>query len=148
MEKIKKEKKVKPRYNKYHNIKSTVNGVEFSSKMEAAYYEFLLNTYKPEEIILQPKFLLQEGFKKNGTLIRKIEYIGDFQIKGSKIVIDVKGFLVAPEFKIKYKLFQNKYPDLDLQVITKAPANHSLQWIPLDEAKKIAKEKKKLKNNK
>ena len=71
-----------------------------------------------ENLQLQPKFLLQESFKKNGKTYRKIEYIADFMYeeKGKVIIEDVKG-METKEFKIKRKLFEYKYPDLELKLI-------------------------------
>ena len=80
---------------KYHNQKVIVNGVKFESKKEAnRYWELLLLERKGmiKELELQPRFLLQEGFKKNGKTYRKIEYVADFKYieNGETIVEDVK----------------------------------------------------------
>ena len=66
---------------------------------------------------LQPRFLLQESFKKNGKTFRKIEYIADFMYEedGKVIVEDVKG-MKTDVFKLKRKLFEYKYPDLTLKL--------------------------------
>lgn len=47
---------------------------------------------KISNLQLQPRFLLQESFKKNGKTYRKIEYVADFQyIENSKTIVeDVK----------------------------------------------------------
>lgn len=73
---------------------------------------------KIKNLELQPKFLLQESFKKKGKTYRKIEYIADFKYieNGQVIVEDVKG-METKEFKIKRKLFEYKYPDLELKII-------------------------------
>ena len=67
---------------------------------------------------LQPRFLLQEGFKKNGKTYKKIEYIADFQyVENGKIIIeDVKGY-ETEVFKIKHKLFEYKYPEFELRLV-------------------------------
>lgn len=69
---------------------------------------------------LQVPFLLQEGFKKNGTTHRKIEYIADFvyEENGQTVVEDTKG-MKTETFKIKQKLFEYKYPELNLKIITR-----------------------------
>lgn len=69
---------------------------------------------------LQVPFLLQEGFKKNGTTHRKIEYIADFvyEENGQTIVEDTKG-MKTETFKIKQKLFEYKYPELSIKIITR-----------------------------
>lgn len=134
---------------KYGNKKVTVHGINFDSKMEAEYYLYLLELQargEVKDIELQPKYLLQPAFKKNGKSIRKIEYIPDFKvtyIDGSTDVIDVKG-METSDFKLKKKMFQYKYPE-DLKLMT-----HSKKWaggwVELDDLKKIKREaKKKLK---
>lgn len=106
---------------KYQNKKIIVNGIKFDSKKEAnRYYELLL--LQKAKIItnleLQPKFLLQDGFKKNGKTYRRIEYIADFKYieNGKTIVEDVKGFKTEV-FKLKHKLFEYKYPELELKIV-------------------------------
>ena len=108
-------------YQKYGNKKVLINGIKFDSKKEAnRYYELLLLQKSGEisNLELQPKFLLQEGFKKNGKTYRKIEYIADFKyIENGKIIVeDVKGFSTEV-FKLKNKLFEYKYPKLELKLI-------------------------------
>ena len=70
------------------------------------------------DLELQPRFLLQESFKKNGKTYRKIDYVADFKYieNGKTIVEDVKG-LQTDVFKIKHKLFEKKYPKLELRII-------------------------------
>ena len=81
--------------NKYHNKKTIINGIQFDSKKEAnKYYELwiLQRTGQISNLQLQPKFLLQPSFKKNGKTYRKIEYIADFMYNenGINVIIDVK----------------------------------------------------------
>ena len=107
--------------NKYRNKKVQFNGITFDSKAEETRYKQLLLMQKANYITdleLQPRFLLQESFKKNGKTYRKIEYIADFMYeeKGKVIIEDVKG-METKEFKIKRKLFEYKYPDLELKLI-------------------------------
>lgn len=108
-------------YSKYRNKKIEIDGIKFDSKKEHKRYEEL-KLLKEQGIILnlqlQPKFLLQESFKKNGKTYRKIEYIADFMYEenGVKIVEDVKGWQ-TDIFKLKLKLFEKKYPDLTLKII-------------------------------
>ena len=67
--------------NKYRNKKVIVDGEEFDSKKEGNRYKELRLLERAGEISnleLQPKFLLQDSFKKNGKAYRKIEYIADF----------------------------------------------------------------------
>lgn len=101
---------------KYKNKKVEYDNIKFDSQLECDYYKHLKATGK--DFILQPRFLLQESFRKAQKLNRKIEYVGDFQI-GNK-VIDVKG-METPVFKLKKKLFDYKYPDLELVLMVKCP---------------------------
>jgi len=108
---------------KYRNKKVYVDGKEFASELEADRYKQLTLLQKIGEIKnlrLQVPFLLQESFKKNGKTYRKIEYIADFvyEEKGQVIVEDTKG-VKTDIFKIKQKLFECKYPELSLKIITK-----------------------------
>lgn len=107
--------------NKYKNKKVQIDMYVFDSIAESRRYKELALLEKAGEIEnlqLQPKFLLQESFKKNGKTYRKIEYIADFiyEEKGKVIVEDVKG-METKEFKIKRKLFEYKYPSLELRII-------------------------------
>lgn len=106
---------------KYKNKKVQIDMYVFDSIAESRRYKELALLEKAGEIEnlqLQPKFLLQESFKKNGKTYRKIDYIADFMYeeKGKVIVEDVKG-METKEFKIKRKLFEYKYPDLELKLI-------------------------------
>jgi hypothetical protein len=68
---------------------------------------------------LQPRFLLQEAFKKNGVTHRKIEYLADFKVNnmdGSVQIVDEKGALTEV-LKIKRKLFEKKYPEHTLVLL-------------------------------
>lgn len=107
--------------NKYRNKKTVIDGIKFDSKAEGNRYmelKLLQRANKIQNLELQPKFLLQESFKKNGKTIRKLEYIADFKyIENGQVVIeDVKG-VETKEFKIKKKLFEYKYRELELKLI-------------------------------
>ena len=67
--------------NKYRNKKTQIGMYVFDSIAESKRYKELALLERTGEISnleLQPHFLLQEGFKKNGKTHRKIEYIADF----------------------------------------------------------------------
>lgn len=108
--------------NKYKNKKTQVDMYVFDSAREAKRYKELKLLERAGEISnleLQPHFLLQDSFKKNGRTYRKIEYVADFKYieKGKIIVEDVKG-IQTDVFKIKHKLFEKIYPELELKIIT------------------------------
>lgn len=108
---------------KYNNKKTQVDMYVFDSILEAKRYKQLALLEKTGEIKrlkLQPRFLLQESFKKNGRTYRKIEYIADFQYEenGQVVIEDVKG-KETEVFKLKRKMFEHEYPNLTLKIITK-----------------------------
>ena len=131
---------------KYKSKKVEIDGHVFDSKIEARYYEQLKWLQEHNQILffrIQPRYLLQEAFQKNGKTYRKIEYIADFEVHhldGSIEVIDVKG-METEAFKIKRKLFEKKYPHrLSLVTYVKKYGG----WITLDELKKRRKQAKKV----
>lgn len=129
---------------KYKSRKKEIDGHVFDSKIEARYYQQLKWLQEHEQILffrLQPRYLLQEPFEKNGRKFRKIEYVADFEIHhldGSIEVVDVKGF-ETEAFKIKRKLFEKKYPH-KLSLVTYKEEYGG--WIELDELKKRKAKKK------
>lgn len=107
--------------NKYRNKKTQIDMYVFDSIAESKRYKelaLLERAGEISELTLQPKFLLQESFKKNGKTYRKIEYIADFMYreKGQIVIEDVKG-KETEVFKLKRKLFEYKYPYLELKII-------------------------------
>ena len=107
--------------NKYKNKKTQVDMYVFDSAKEAQRYRELKLLEKAGEISnleLQPRFLLQDSFKKNGKTYRKVEYVADFQYieNGKTIVEDVKG-IQTDVFKLKHKIFEKMYPNLELRII-------------------------------
>ena len=107
--------------NKYKNKKVQIDMYVFDSIAESRRYKELVlleRAGKITELQLQPKFLLQESFRKNGKTYRKIEYIADFQYEenGKIIVEDVKG-KETEAFKIKRKLFEKRYMGLELRIV-------------------------------
>lgn len=108
---------------KYNNKKVQVDMKVFDSVLEAKRYKQLVLLERAKAIKnlqLQVPFLLQEGFRKNNKTYRKIEYIADFvyEENGKTIVEDTKG-VKTDVFMIKQKLFEYKYPDLTIKIITK-----------------------------
>jgi hypothetical protein len=94
---------------KYGAKKVEVDGIIFDSKAESLYY--LLHKDTPN-MQMQERFILQDKFRLNGKAYRAIEYKPDFTFydKSGKLikVVDVKG-MILPEFKIKAKMFANRY---------------------------------------
>lgn len=100
---------------KYNNKIVEVDGHKFHSQAEANYYLNLKLRKKANEIKsfrLQPKYLLQESFEKDGKKYRAIYYVADFEVThndGSIEVIDVKG-VQTKVFRLKLRLFHKQYP--------------------------------------
>lgn len=107
--------------NKYYNKKIVIDGILFASKAEGKRYVELKLLQKVGEIVdlrLQPKYVLQEGFVKNGKKFRPITYTADFEYKTLTEVIaeDVKSTFTSKlaVFGIKKKLFEYKYRHIRL----------------------------------
>lgn len=108
---------------KYNNTKVQVDGYIFDSVLESKRYKQLALLERAKQIKnlrLQVPFLLQESFRKNGKVYKKIEYIADFvyEENGQTVVEDTKG-IKTDVFKIKQKLFEYRYPELTLHIVTK-----------------------------
>ncbi|MGL5426392.1 MAG: DUF1064 domain-containing protein [Cetobacterium sp.] len=125
---------------KYGAKKVIIDDITFDSKAESKFYIQLRDN--GVEFELQPRFLLQEAFKKNGKHFRKIEYIADFRI-GNRI-IDIKG-VETEAFKIKKKLFEYKYPDLKLEILKECSKKHmahgTFGFIDLETYNKVCRKK-------
>jgi len=127
---------------KYNAKKVEIDEINFDSLLESKYYLYLLEQKKEGAVSyfkIQPRYLLQEKFKKNGKSFRKIEYVADFEVMhrdGSIEVIDIKG-MILPVFAIKQKLFERLYPDRTLILLTYVAKWGG--WVTLDELKRLRK---------
>jgi hypothetical protein len=109
---------LKEKANKYY-VSDKENRIQdnitFSSKKEMVRYnelKQLLQLGQISDLILQPKFVLQDKFFDNtGKLHRAICYVADFQykLKGLDVVEDTKGFC-TDVYKLKKKMFLYHYP--------------------------------------
>ena len=133
--------------------KRTLNGHEFSSDVEYKFYVYLLSKQEKgivKNIIIQPKYLLQEMYVKYGKKVLPIYYISDFEVEyenGDIITYDVKG-MSTPDFILKKKIFDYKYPDKILKVInySKIDGNEENEgWCDVKVIAKGRKERKKAK---
>ena len=133
---------------KYGALKAEVNGSIFDSIMEAKFYVYLLHLQHNGEIQgfdCQVKYELQPKYrsKHTGKIVRPIYYIPDFVITkndGSITAVDGKG-QETDVFKLKQKMFEYKYPDIDFYCVQwRASSN---DWMTLDEIKEIRKDNKK-----
>lgn len=109
--------------NKYHNKKTTIDGILFASKKEANYY-IKLKLMQQAGIIwdleLQKKYVLQKAFTFNDKTIREISYYADFVYKDKDglHVVDVKGGKATKTdvYTLKKKLFIKKY-QIDIEEV-------------------------------
>ena len=123
-------------YNKYKNKKTMVDGIKFDSEMESHYYIYLKQLKEIGEVVdfvLQPTYLLQEGFDLNGKRIRPITYRADFKViykDGHEEVIDVKGKLTE-EFKIKRKMLLYRYRDINFKCVQERGRKPNKYWMEI-----------------
>ena len=136
---------------KYKNKKVEFDGYVFDSKLECDYYKALKYgnySFFYKQIDLQPVYVLQEAFKKNGRTIKAITYKADFFLirnDGTQVVIDIKG-MSTETAKIKRKMFLYKYPELQLDWVSFSKMDGG--WIDYFELKKARKARKKAKEAK
>lgn len=136
---------------KFNNKIVKIGDFTFDSQAEADYYLHLSDLQDKgivRNIVLQPVFLLQEGFTKNGIRHQKISYKADFLIHytdGRIEVVDVKG-AVTPLFSMKRKMFEYKYREHNLLLLKYVKKYGG--WITLEEHKKIVKANKKKRETK
>lgn len=109
--------------NKYNAKKTTYNDINFDSKLEADFAQFLDKHGVP--YTTHEKFILMEGFElkyqgnsiTQSETIRPMTYEADFLIC-DKIIVDVKGnqSTQTEQFNIKWKLLKNMYREKYLYI--------------------------------
>jgi hypothetical protein len=102
---------------KYSNRKTEIDGIYFDSAREARRYcelKLLQMAGEISDLEIQPKFMLLEGFRHGGLVVKPITYRADFRYaeKGKTVVEDVKG-CKTEVYNIKKKLLLNRYPDIN-----------------------------------
>lgn len=104
-------------YQKYRAVRTTVDGITFDSKKEAARYELLRDMEEKGLIkglqLQVPYVLIPRQYDDNGNLVeRACIYKADFVYidcgNGEEVVEDVKGMRL-PAYKIKKKLMRYMY---------------------------------------
>ena len=95
--------------NKYNARKIEYNGIKFDSAFELKCWKYLEQLAKEDKITNLQRQVRFEIIPAN-SVYRALTYVADFTFYvGDKyIVADAKG-LVLPEFKIKQKIFFDKY---------------------------------------
>jgi len=111
---------------KYTNTKVEYNGIKFDSLKEMRRFKQLMilgNAGVITDLVLQPRFLLQDKFNYRGKSHRKIEYIADFQYMqdGKTITEDVKASenYTTDVYKIKKKMLLFRYPEINFVEVFK-----------------------------
>jgi hypothetical protein len=110
----------KPKRHKYGAVKTVVDGIAFPSRKEANKYEEFKLLKMAGEIIkfeLQPEFILQDAYKRNGKTVQAIIYRADFKVwykNGQVVVVDTKGFRTK-DYLLKKKMLLARYPDIEFQ---------------------------------
>ena len=131
--------------------KRTCDGIVFDSVLEMKYYrDVVLPGVESGDIAnyeLQKKYVLQEGFTRNGKKVLPITYVADFYIEyadGRIEVIDIKG---CPDTtaKIKRKLFWHRFPELDYIWLTYVKKYGG--WGLYDDFVKLRKDAQRAKKN-
>lgn len=119
-------KSIEYKQNKYKNKKIIYDGITFDSIKEKNRYielKILEKSGLIKDLELQKVFELQPSFKKNDKTYRKIIYKSDFYYfdneKGKYIVEDVKASekFKTEVYKLKKKMFEYKYNDLEIREI-------------------------------
>ena len=114
-------------YRKYHNKKTFIDGIKFDSKLEAERYAQLKMMECAgviRDLELQPEYERIPSFKKDGKTWRKTVYKADFRYilaeDDKTIIEDVKGSIsvITDVFRLKQKLFEYKYPDYTISIVT------------------------------
>ena len=115
-------------YRKYHNTKTVADGIKFDSRLEAERYAQLKLMERAgaiRDLELQPEYELIPSFKKDGKTWRRTVYKADFRYilaEGDRIIIeDVKGStaVITDVFRLKQKLFEYRYPELTIKIVTR-----------------------------
>ena len=110
-----------PKKNKYHAVKTEVNGVIYDSKKESRRGQWLDSLQKEgkiSELERQKRFQLIEPFVYHGKKYQGVTWVADFYYfdndKKKYIAEDVKSKITRKkaEYRIKIKLFMLKYPKI------------------------------------
>lgn len=109
------EKKKKPKYN---NSIVYVDGLMFRSQKEADRYGELKLLKRSGDIlgfICQPEFVLVDGSQEQRPITYKADYLVIYPGMICEVE-DVKGY-ETEAFKRTYKMFKDRYPDIELKIL-------------------------------
>lgn len=90
---------------KFNAKRTECDGIKFSSKREAAYYQQLKIAQQSGDLLF---FLMQVPFNLPGGVKYRADFM-EFWLDGTVTVTDCKGFR-TPEYITKKKLVESLYP--------------------------------------
>jgi hypothetical protein len=126
---------------KYHNIKTVIDGIKFDSVKESkryAYLNLLKRAGEIKSVEHHKKYVLLESFTNAQGIHRSpISYTPDFVVTrndGTIYAEDIKGAeeIITDLFSIKRKLFEKRYPEIELKVYI----YKNKQWVKLTKKKR------------
>jgi len=97
---------------KFHAVQTIRDGMKFSSKKEANYYDFLKLEVTQGRVV---GFFMQVPLHLPGKIIYRMDFLV-FYSNGTCEGIEVKGY-ETPEWKLKEKLINRFYPWFKLRVV-------------------------------
>lgn len=115
-------------YQKFGNKPTVVNGIKFQSRLESDRYQQLLLLEKAGEICdltLQMEFQIFHGYRdpETGEKEKSAFYVADFVYLDCKarkwIAEDTKG-VETKEFRLKWKLVKQRYPDYTFRILKRS----------------------------
>ena len=108
------------RRSKYNAVPTTYNGVVYTSKKEAAFAQKLdlrLKAGELDYVLRQVPFDLSAGIIYRADFVTLSKETVDYGvIRWDITVYEVKG-METPAWKLKHKLFKDKYPLIALEVV-------------------------------
>ena len=109
-------KSISVKQNKYHNVKCQLDGIKFDSKKEMYRWiqlKQLEDIGQIKNLKRQVRYELQPSFELNGSKIRAITYIADFEYeKDNQIIVeDTKSEATKKDktYMLKKKMFMYRY---------------------------------------
>jgi len=100
---------------KFNAVQTKRDGINFSSKLEARYYDYLQLLVKAGEVVF---FLRQVPFHLPGNITYRVDF-QEFHKDGTVRFIDTKG-VITDSFRDKKKQVEALYP-VEIEIVKKVP---------------------------